>query len=184
MTLSQLLNQRLSAALAAAGCPDASPILQTASRAEFGDYQANGIMAAAKAKKTNPRALAEQVIAQLDLAGIASKIEIAGPGFINIHLDPAFLAGKVSAALASPSLGIEPQSPRQKVIVDYSSPNLAKEMHVGHLRSSIIGDALVRVLAAIGHDTIRCNHVGDWGTQFGMLTAYLVEAKTRTPAWR
>lgn len=179
MTLSQLLNQRLSAALAAAGCPDASPILQTASRPEFGDYQANGIMAAAKAKKTNPRALAEQVIAQLDLAGIASKIEIAGPGFINIHLDPAFLAGKVSAALASPSLGIEPQSPRQKVIVDYSSPNLAKEMHVGHLRSSIIGDALVRVLAAIGHDTIRCNHVGDWGTQFGMLTAYLVESENQ-----
>lgn len=174
MTLSQLLNQRLSAALAAAGCPDASPILQTASRAEFGDYQANGIMAAAKAKKTNPRALAEQVIAQLDLAGIASKIEIAGPGFINIHLDPAFLAGKVSAALASPSLGIEPQSPRQKVIVDYSSPNLAKEMHVGHLRSSIIGDSLNRVLSYLGHKVIAQNHVGDWGTQFGMLVAYMV----------
>src|SRR5574343_1082316 len=173
MTIQQLISDRVAAALAAAGAPDAPAVVQPASKPEFGDYQANGIMAAAKAKKTNPRALAEQVIAQLDLAGIASKIEIAGPGFINIHLDPAFLAGKVSAELASPSLGIEPQSPRQKVIVDYSSPNLAKDMHVGHLRSSIIGDALVRVLAAIGHDTIRCNHVGDGGTQFGMLTAYL-----------
>jgi len=176
-SLQTLLNDRVCAALTAAGCPEASASLQLASRPEFGDYQANGVMAAAKARKTNPRALAETVLSHLDLAGIASKVEIAGPGFINIHLDPAFVATRVHAALADAKLGVAPQTPQQKVMVEYSSPNLAKEMHVGHLRSTIIGDALVRVLAFLGHETVRGNHVGDWGTQFGMLTAYLVETQ-------
>jgi arginyl-tRNA synthetase len=133
-------------------------------------------MGAAKQLKTNPRALAEQVIAQLDLAGIANKVEIAGPGFINIHLDPAFIAQRSEAALQDAKLGITLPEPK-KVMVEYSSPNLAKEMHVGHLRSTIIGDAIARVLAFLGHDVQRANHVGDWGTQFGMLTAYLVESQ-------
>jgi arginyl-tRNA synthetase len=176
MTILQQINQRVEAALAAAGAEGAAAIVQPASRPEFGDYQANGVMAAAKQLKTNPRALAEQVVAKLDLIGIANKVEIAGPGFINIHLDPAYLAVLADKALADDKLGIARPQP-QKVMVEYSSPNLAKEMHVGHLRSTIIGDAIARVLAFIGHDVVRANHVGDWGTQFGMLTAYLVESR-------
>lgn len=176
MTILQLINQRVQAALAAAGAPDAPAVVQPASKAEFGDYQANGVMGAAKALKTNPRELAQKVVAVLDLVGIAEKVEIAGPGFINIHLDKTYLANLAQQALASDKLGIAAVEP-QKVMVEYSSTNLAKEMHVGHLRSTIIGDALARVLEFIGHDVTRCNHVGDWGTQFGMLIAYLVETR-------
>lgn len=175
-TLTELLDSRVRAALAAVGCPDAQAIIQPAGRPEFGDYQANGVMAAAKARKMNPRQLAEQVVAQLDLNDIASKIEIAGPGFINITLAPEFLATLAAESAADAKLGV-PLPAQQRVVVDYSSPNLAKEMHVGHLRSTIIGDALARVLRFLGHEVIAQNHVGDWGTQFGMLTAYLIEAE-------
>ena len=174
MTISKLINDRMQAALDAAGALNASPIIQASSKPEFGDYQANGVMAAAKKLRMNPRELAEKVLQTLDLAGIAEKVEIAGPGFINIHLSTEFLARKNEAALQDSHLGITlPAS--QKIMVEYSSPNLAKEMHVGHLRSTIIGDALARVLEYLGHEVLRANHVGDWGTQFGMLTAYLVE---------
>lgn len=176
MTIQQLISDRVAAALAAAGAPGAPAVVQPASKPEFGDYQANGVMGAAKALKTNPRALAEQVIALLDLQGIASKVEIAGPGFINIHLDPAFIAGRVEKALGDDNLGIAKAEAR-RVMVEYSSVNLAKEMHIGHLRGGIIGDALVRVNSFIGHDVTRQNHVGDWGTQFGMLVAYMVETQ-------
>lgn len=176
MTIQQLINDRVVAALAAVGVEGANAAIQTASKPEFGDYQANGVMGAAKALKTNPRTLAEQVVAKLDLAGIASKIEIAGPGFINIHLDPAFVAARLQTALHDDALGIAKAAP-QKVMVEYSSVNLAKEMHIGHLRGGIIGDALVRVNSFIGHDVIRQNHVGDWGTQFGMLVAHMVESR-------
>ena len=175
-TIHQLLDARVSAALAAAGCEGAPAVITPAARPEFGDYQANGVMGAAKARKQNPRELAQQVVAKLDLAGIASKIEIAGPGFINITLDPAFLASGVATALASDTLAV-PRPDAQRVVIDYSSPNLAKEMHVGHLRSTIIGDALARVLRFLGHEVIAQNHIGDWGTQFGMLTAFLVEVE-------
>ncbi len=176
MTILQLINERVQAALAAAGAPDAPAVIQPASKPEFGDYQANGVMGAAKALKTNPRELAQKVVAALDLQGIADKVEIAGPGFINIHLAPEYLARRSEAALKDDKLGISPVV-AQRVMVEYSSPNLAKEMHVGHLRSSIIGDALARVMEFLGHDVVRANHVGDWGTQFGMLTAYLVEIR-------
>ncbi|SUH08765.1 arginyl-tRNA synthetase [Salmonella enterica subsp. enterica] len=112
------------------------------------------------------------MLTHLDLSGIASKVEIAGPGFINIFLEPAFLAEQVQQALASDRLGVS-QPTRQTIVVDYSAPNVAKEMHVGHLRSTIIGDAAVRTLEFLGHHVIRANHVGDWGTQFGMLIAWL-----------
>ncbi len=129
-------------------------------------------MAVAKKLGMAPRQLAEQVLSHLDLNGIANKVEIAGPGFINIFLDPAFLADNVNRALQSERLGVtKPQA--QTIVVDYSAPNVAKEMHVGHLRSTIIGDASVRTLEFLGHKVIRANHVGDWGTQFGMLSAYL-----------
>ena len=130
------------------------------------------MMAVAKKLGMAPRQLAEQVLTHLDLNGIASKVEIAGPGFINIFLDPAFLAQHVQQALASDRLGVA-QPEKQTVVVDYSAPNVAKEMHVGHLRSTIIGDAAVRTLEFLGHKVIRANHVGDWGTQFGMLIAWL-----------
>ena len=177
MTLNQLLHDKLAAALVAAGVPDAQPLLQPASRPEFGDFQANGVMAAAKQRKMNPRELAQQVIDKLDLAGIASKIEIAGPGFINITLAPDFLAKRLDTVLDDARLGVRSVTEPQRVMVEYSSPNLAKEMHVGHLRSTIIGDTLARVVEFLGNNMVRGNHVGDWGTQFGMLTAYLVETR-------
>ena len=173
-TLLELLDARVSAALAAAGSPGAPAVVQPAGRPEFGDYQANGVMGAAKARKMNPRQLATEVVAHLGLAGIADKVEIAGPGFINITLAPAFLATRSAAALADARLAVPPP-PAQTVVIDYSSPNLAKEMHVGHLRSTIIGDALARVLRFLGHRVLAKNHVGDWGTQFGMLCAYLLD---------
>ncbi|MCG9053553.1 arginine--tRNA ligase [Laribacter hongkongensis] len=177
MTLTQLLHDKLAAALIAAGVSNAQPLLQPASRPEFGDFQANGVMAAAKQRKMNPRELAQQVIDKLDLAGIASKIEIAGPGFINITLAPDFLAKRLDTVLDDARLGVRSVTEPQRVMVEYSSPNLAKEMHVGHLRSTIIGDTLARVVEFLGNNMVRGNHVGDWGTQFGMLTAYLVETR-------
>jgi arginyl-tRNA synthetase len=173
-TLLELLDARVSAALAAVGCDGAPAIVQPAARPEFGDYQANGVMAAAKARKMNPRELAQNLVAKLDLEGIANKVDIAGPGFINITLSPAFLAEQATLAVSRDDLNV-PHPARQRVVVDYSSPNLAKEMHVGHLRSTIIGDAIARALRFLGHEVVAQNHVGDWGTQFGMLTAYMME---------
>lgn len=173
MNIQSLLSEKVSQALIAAGAPaDCEPQVRQSAKVQFGDYQANGVMAVAKKLGMPPRQLAEQVLSHLDLAGIASKTEIAGPGFINIFLDPAFLASHVDAALKSDRLGVS-QPDAQTVVVDYSAPNVAKEMHVGHLRSTIIGDAAVRTLEFLGHKVIRANHVGDWGTQFGMLIAYL-----------
>ena len=173
MNIQALLSEKVSQALIAAGAPaDCEPQVRQSAKVQFGDYQANGVMAVAKKLGMAPRQLAEQVLTHLDLQGIASKTEIAGPGFINIFLDPAFLAQHVDAALKSDRLGVA-QPPAQTIVVDYSAPNVAKEMHVGHLRSTIIGDASVRTLEFLGHNVIRANHVGDWGTQFGMLIAWL-----------
>ncbi|TXH78290.1 MAG: arginine--tRNA ligase [Thiothrix sp.] len=174
MNIRQLLDQRLTAALHAVGAPvSTSAIIKPSARPEFGDYQANGVMAAAKQLKMNPRDLAVKVLEQADLSDLAAKVEIAGPGFLNIHLKTEWLA----TALPT-NTQLDPVIP-QTVVVDYSSPNLAKEMHVGHLRSTIIGDAVVRVLAFQGHQVIRQNHVGDWGTQFGMLLAHMADLKAQ-----
>jgi len=173
VNIQALLSEKVSQAMIAAGAPvDCEPQVRQSAKVLFGDYQANGMMAVAKKLGMAPRQLAEQVLTHLDLNGIASKTEIAGPGFINIFLDPAFLAEHVSRALQSDCLGIARPAPRT-IVVDYSAPNVAKEMHVGHLRSTIIGDAAVRTQEFLGHKVIRANHVGDWGTQFGMLIAYL-----------
>ncbi|WP_104145990.1 arginine--tRNA ligase [Salmonella enterica] len=173
MNIQALLSEKVSQAMLAAGAPaDCEPQVRQSAKVQFGDYQANGMMAVAKKLGMAPRQLAEQVLTHLDLSGIASKVEIAGPGFINIFLEPAFLAEQVQQALASDRLGVS-QPTRQTIVVDYSAPNVAKEMHVGHLRSTIIGDAAVRTLEFLGHHVIRANHVGDWGTQFGMLIAWL-----------
>ena len=165
-----LLEALVSKALSAAGAVDAPGVVRVAGKPEFGDYQANGIMGAAKRLKTNPRELAATVVEKLDLQGIA-EVEIAGPGFLNLTLTDHWLA----KALNEKSELVTPSTQPQTVVVDYSSPNLAKEMHVGHIRSTIIGDATVRMLEALGHHVIRQNHVGDWGTQFGMLVTYLQE---------
>lgn len=174
MNIQQFLETQLSAALVAAGAPEGTPaIVRPSAKREFGDYQANGVMGAAKVLKINPRELAQNVVGALAGQTFAERIEVAGPGFINIHLKPAFLAARAQAMLADPRLDIPVDAVTQKVVVDYSSPNLAKEMHVGHLRSTIIGDALARTQSFLGHEVVRQNHVGDWGTQFGMLLAYM-----------
>ena len=167
MNLKTLLGERLQAALHNAGAADAPPVVGPATRPEFGDYQANGALAAAKRLRMQPRDLAAQVIEAADLAGIASRCEVTGPGFISLTLDDDCL----SEALADGR--IEPVGGGERVVIDYSHPNLAKEMQVHHLRSTIIGDAVARVLEALGYDVIRQNHVGDWGTGFGRLVAHL-----------
>ena len=175
MTITETLETRISAALARAGAPAGSPALVgPATRPEFGDYQANGVMAAAKKLKTNPRALAARVVEELDIEDMAASVEVAGPGFINVQLKGEWLAEQLGTALADPRLGV-PKAAPQKVVIDYSHPNLAKEMHIGHLRSTVIGDAIARVLEFSGHEVVRHNHVGDWGTQFGMLIAHLAQ---------
>lgn len=148
------------------------PLVRQSGKVQFGDYQANGIMGAAKKLGLNPREFAQKVVDNVDLNGIAEKLEIAGPGFINIFLAPTWLAQQTENAFSGDKLGIN-LNQAQTVVVDYSSPNVAKEMHVGHLRSTIIGDSVVRALEFLGNKVIRANHVGDWGTQFGMLIAYL-----------
>ncbi len=173
MNIQVLLSDKVSQAMVAAGAPaDCEPQVRQSAKVQFGDYQANGIMAVAKKLGQVPRQLAEQVVQHLDLAGIASKVDIAGPGFINIFLDRQWLAQQAAQALQLPRLGVSEVTP-QTIVIDYSAPNVAKEMHVGHVRSTIIGDAAVRTQEFLGHHVIRANHVGDWGTQFGMLIAYL-----------
>ena len=166
MHIRSLLSQRIEAAFTNLGL-SGQALLQTASRPEFGDYQANGVMAAAKRAGKNPREVAQAVIDVIDLDGIASNLAVAGPGFINVTLASQFIAN----AATTP----QPSRNPQRVVVDYSGPNLAKEMHVGHLRSTIIGDCIARVLESLGHTVIRQNHVGDWGTQFGMLLTFMAE---------
>jgi len=173
VNIQALINQRVSQAIEAAGAPAGTPALvRQSAKVQFGDYQANGIMGAAKQLGCNPREFAQKVLDVLNLDGIASKTEIAGPGFINIFLSETFLAAQAEAALADERLGVAQDTP-QTIVADYSAPNVAKEMHVGHLRSTIIGDAVVRTLEFLGHNVIRANHIGDWGTQFGMLIANL-----------
>lgn len=173
MNIQSILSDKIKQAMIAAGADEqCDALIRQSGKPRFGDYQANGIMAAAKKLGLNPREFAQKVLDHADLSDVAEKTEIAGPGFINIFLNPTWLANNVSAALKDQNLGVSANE-KQTIVIDYSSPNVAKEMHVGHLRSTIIGDAVVRTLEFLGHNVIRANHVGDWGTQFGMLIAYL-----------
>jgi len=144
-----------------------------ATKAEFGDYQFNGAMALSKKLGKNPREIAQGIMDALDFTGMLAKAEIAGPGFINLWLNPLWIAKQSQEALADKRLSVSTRDTPIKVVVDYSGPNMAKQMHVGHLRSTIIGDTLANLLTFLGDDVIRQNHIGDWGTQFGMLIAYL-----------
>ena len=173
MNIQSILSEKIKQAMIAAGADaQCEALVRQSGKVQFGDYQANGIMPAAKKLGLNPREFAQNVLDKADLQDIAEKTEIAGPGFINIFLKDTWLADNINRAVQDPKLGVH-NPEKQTVVVDYSSPNVAKEMHVGHLRSTIIGDAVVRTLEFLGNHVIRANHVGDWGTQFGMLIAYL-----------
>jgi len=176
--LEQLRHQFEQALVAAFGSDYAGvdPLLVTASNPKFGDYQSNVALSLAKQLGQPPRAIAEQIAQLLDINAICEPPTVAGPGFINQTLKPAYLEAQLSAIQSAPRLGVAAAKIPKRVVVDFSSPNIAKEMHVGHLRSTIIGDCIARILEFRGHDILRLNHVGDWGTQFGMLIAYLREA--------
>ena len=155
---------------------DADPVVRPSSDPRFGDYQANGAMALGKRLGRRPREVAEAIAGHVDAAAVGlDPPEVAGPGFLNLRLTPAWLSARLTDLAADPGLGISPAERPERVVVDYSAPNVAKEMHVGHLRSTIIGDALVRILGHLGHDVVRQNHVGDWGTPFGMLIEHLLD---------
>lgn len=174
MNIQLLLSEKVKLAMIKAGAPDdCDALVKPSAKAQFGDYQANGIMAIAKKLSMNPRQLAEITIQHLSLEDIVDKVEIAGPGFINLFLKADWIANQNELSLQSDTLNLTLADKPKNIVIDYSAPNVAKEMHVGHLRSTIIGDASVRVLSYLGHNVIRANHVGDWGTQFGMLIAYL-----------
>ena len=182
MNTKQILNQKISAAMQSAGiAADQSPLIAKSKHPKGGDFQANGVLPAAKSLGTSPRELALKVLNELKLDDIAEKVEVSGPGFINIHLSDQWLAQVLNSIIDDEKLGIKPTQQPQTIVVDYSAPNLAKEMHVGHLRSTIIGYAHVRLLEFLGHKVIRQNHIGDWGTQFGMLIAELEQVLYQDP---
>lgn len=173
-TLSSVVGECLSEV---SGIVDSDPNVITASKPEFGDYQSNGIMSVAKKIGSNPRELAAVVVEKISSVEnpLIAKLEVAGPGFINIHLSDSALKLRANEIQGELNNLIPATAQPERIVVDYSSPNLAKEMHVGHLRGTIIGDCLARVLEKQGHEIIRQNHVGDWGTQFGMLISYMQE---------
>lgn len=177
-TIEELKNRFEQALIAAFGqdLAGTDPMLVPASNPKFGDYQSNAALSLTKKLGKPPRAIAEQIIQNLDIADICQPPQIAGPGFINLTIQPAYLEGQLSQIQTNSRLGVPTAKHLQRVVIDFSSPNIAKEMHVGHLRSTIIGDSIARILEFRGHDVLRLNHVGDWGTQFGMLIAYLREA--------
>jgi arginyl-tRNA synthetase len=166
-----VLLQRLQAAYDSIA-PGADPVLRPSDRA---DFQSNGALALAKQVGRPPRQVADEVVAAASLDDICAGVEVSGPGFINLTLAEAFVAGQVAALGADARLGVPETAVPQTMVIDYSSPNVAKEMHVGHLRSTVIGDALARILGFLGHRVLRENHVGDWGTPFGMLIEHLID---------
>ncbi|MDY6807080.1 MAG: arginine--tRNA ligase [Cyanobacteriota bacterium] len=173
------LKARLNKAISAAfgeELADTDPILVPASNPKFGDYQCNLAMSLAKTLKDKPRAIASKIVENLDVGDMCEPPEIAEPGFINLTLTQFYVEERLKAIVSDKRLGIPKNPNPEQIAIDFSSPNIAKEMHVGHLRSTIIGDSLARVLEFQGNDVLRLNHVGDWGTQFGMLITYLREA--------
>jgi arginyl-tRNA synthetase len=177
-TIAYLTNQLDRAIVAALGDDYAGtdPLLVLSSNPKFGDYQANMVMGLAKKLGQQPRQIAQSIVDNLDVAEVCEPPQIAGPGFINFTVKPSYLATQLQAMQLDERLGVPTAEKPQQVVIDFSSPNIAKEMHVGHLRSTILGDCIARVLEFRGHDVLRLNHVGDWGTQFGMLILYLREA--------
>ena len=173
MKLKSQINNVIKDAFKNAGIEYEPMSVSEATKPEFGDYQFNGAMALSKKLGKNPREIAQNILDNMELTKVVNKAQIAGPGFINLWINPDWLALECEKAISDDRLGISKNDKPQKVVVDYSGPNMAKQMHVGHLRSTIIGDTLSNLLTFLGDEVIRQNHIGDWGTQFGMLIAYL-----------
>jgi arginyl-tRNA synthetase len=171
----ELLTQRVRDAIVASFGPDYGDVDPAIRPSSFADFQANVALALAKRLGRPPREVAAELASRLDVSDACEPPEVSGPGFINFRLRDDWIAAQASRMLDDPRLGLEPAAPPQTVVVEYSSPNIAKEMHVGHLRTTVVGDAIARVLEFAGHRVIRDNHVGDWGTQFGMLIEYLLD---------
>src|SRR6266511_266942 len=167
-TFQSLLAKKLSNALTAAGLPNAGE-LTPATDPRFGDYQTNAALVLGKQRGENPREVAEKIVGHLNVGDVCEPPVIAGPGFINFTLRPGAVAEKTASILGDERLGVAETDSPQRVVIDFGSPNVAKPMHVGHIRSTVLGDALARVAKFLGHEVIRDNHVGDWGTQFGMV---------------
>ena len=177
----QVLAQRVHDAIVASFGPDfgdADPVIRPSS---FADFQANVALPLGKRLGRPPREVAAELASRLDVSDVCEPPEVSGPGFINFRLRDEWIAEQASRMLDDPRLGLEPVARPQTVVVEYSSPNIAKEMHVGHLRTTIVGDAIARVLEFAGHHVIRDNHVGDWGTPFGMLIEHLLEVGEDSP---
>lgn len=174
-----ILEERLSVAIVAAFGEEGlglDPMLISASNPKFGDFQANLAMSLAKRMRKKPRDIAAAIVARLNDAALFEKVEVAGPGFINLYLRANLISQCVINMANDDVLGLHQAAKPETIVVDYSAPNVAKEMHVGHLRSTLIGDAIVRILSILGHKVIRQNHLGDWGTQFGMLIENMIES--------
>ncbi len=170
--LTQRFHQAIQSAFPEADIAASQVEITPSTQEKFGHYQCNSAMKLRGLLKKNPREIAQAMLEKLAKNGLIAQVEIAGPGFINITLDAHYLAAQIKTLL-TPSLGITKITPPPRVIIDFSSPNTAKEMHVGHLRSTIIGDCLARLFEFLGYDVLRLNHVGDWGTAFGMLIAHM-----------
>ncbi|MEU4565654.1 arginine--tRNA ligase [Micromonospora sp. NPDC023956] len=171
-SLASSLSDSVTVAAASLGLSDLAPLVR---RSEHADFQADGVLAAARVLRRNPRDLAAELVAALPAVGPVASARIAGPGFVNLDVTDAALLAQVAARLDDPRLGVGTPEAGVTTVIDYSQPNIAKEMHVGHLRSTIIGDALVRILEHLGGAVVRRNHIGDWGTQFGMLIQHRFE---------
>lgn len=169
--LARLVGDALGAALGAEHAGD-DPLIRPS---QFADFQANVALPLGKRLRRAPRDVAAELASKLAATGVLGHVEVSGPGFINLTLSDGWIAEQASGLLDDPRLGVGGAAQAQRIVVDYSSPNVAKEMHVGHLRTTIVGDAIVRVLEYLGHEVIRANHVGDWGTQFGMLLEHLLD---------
>jgi arginyl-tRNA synthetase len=167
-TFQTILEKKFSAALAAAGLPNAGE-LTAATDPRFGDYQTNAALILGKERGENPRVVAAKIVEHLDVAELCDPSTVAGAGFINFTLRVDAVAKKTTELLSDERLGVGRASSPKRIVIDFGSPNVAKPMHVGHIRSAVLGDALARIAQFLGHDIIRDNHIGDWGTQFGMV---------------
>src|SRR5262249_7900 len=167
-TFQTILAKKLSDALEQARLPDAGE-LTPATDPRFGDYQTNAALVLGKQRSENPRALAEKIITHLKVADVCELPTVAGVGFINFTLRASAISKKTTKILRDERLGVAEAELKKRIVVDFGSPNVAKPMHVGHIRSTVLGDALARIAQFLGHDVIRDNHIGDWGTQFGMV---------------
>ena len=175
-----VLAEHVQAAMAAAFGPEHARRDPAIRPSQYADFQANAALALAKEVGLPPREVAARIVAHLDVGGVCRDVAISGPGFVNLTLREDWLAARVGEVGADPRQGV-PVQPRQVIPIDYSAPNVAKEMHVGHLRTTIVGDALARVLELLGHRVVRQNHIGDWGTPFGMLIEHLLDVGEDSP---